>query len=286
MASPDANAEMFITLFSKNNLKNLLEFRLKFGNNIKLDGIVQTIATNCPCLESLELISHFNYHENTKLVAISQMKKLQRLKLSNLGMDPNSYILIFQDRNLENLLQLEILEISVNSDVIKVISMNCPKLKVLDLPYYNKISGLSHISQLENLKTLNLMSARGAVTEDFISLFSNVSKLKNLLELNLTCCENVNHEVINYIATACPNLESLTFFRITKKSTLISLSKLNNLKSLKICGASSDGLFSLFAKKGFGNLIELDVSRCYQINNEVMSAIAIGQWFPSYMIIT
>ncbi|XP_044006057.1 F-box/LRR-repeat protein 15-like [Aphidius gifuensis] len=179
-------------------LQCLERLNLCFAKGLK-DSTITAIANNCKNLKCLEIQGCRGLTE-TALVALTNVKKLQKLNLTEL-------------ENLEYLI-LDVLKLQKES--IIAISNNCKKLKRLEIPRCSIV--LSSNDYLFN----------------YSSVLDELSKLQCLERLNLCFAKGLKDSTITAIANNCKNLKCLEIqgSRSLTETALVALTNMKKLQKL------------------------------------------------------
>lgn len=136
--------------------------------------------------------------------SISRKKKLVHLDLSFCLLDVKSNLLV----NLENLEHLDLHKSKgyIDDSMFTNVSINCPKLKYLNLnDCHIKLStnGLNEIANLTNLECLMINTMRNTLNG------SSFARMKKLKVLECICCVNVDNNSIIGLLKNAPDLQRL-----------------------------------------------------------------------------
>ena len=248
-----ASSDTLMSVFT--NLENLQRLEL-FGLKNVNHKVFEAIVLECPKLKEMKLEHVLQTeldHNLFGLGTISCLKNLSRLDLSYLGdsSKPEHLLSLFQDKSLENLLELNLIQCNFNMDLVKAISISCPNLEelslhqscdeVLKLKDFPKFQNLNNLDFSTNEMTWRLDAKRKNIintTEEYISIFAN-KKLENLK--SLTCPsfqKEINDEVMLAIAVGCPKLEYLEIYigttSVTARGIIFLIRHCANLKALEL----------------------------------------------------
>ncbi|XP_021861357.2 F-box/LRR-repeat protein 3 isoform X1 [Spinacia oleracea] len=163
----------------------------------------------------------------------------------------------------------------ISADAFVFIGQRCRVLEELDATDNNiDDEGLKSISRCSRLSCFKLGICLGISDEGLIQVGMRCSQLK---EIDLYRAIRISDEGIASIAQGCPILEliNIAYCDQVTDVSLISLSKCWRLKALEARGCSlitSKGLASIAA--GCGQLMVLDIKKCYKINNSGMIPLA------------
>ena len=112
------------------------------------------------------------------------------------------------------------------------------------------------------------------------SVVTLINERKNTLRSLYLDGESLSDQTFKHLFL-CQKLEELgiSFAEDMDELGVDAISKLHNLRILKLKRAKkvvADDFISLFANRALKNLVQIDLSECVQINDEVIKTIAIG----------
>ena len=282
--------------------------------------------SQCQKIEELSIWFSDDNAGLDNVMSTKQMKaisKLQNLKILDLvdvfevrddilslfaDIDDKLYPAIFSNRKLKNLVKLRLNSCDGVEEVIDKILIECPKLEILEFTEIGHI-GIRNLKHCQNLKKMTLHCHTFSYDEppitptDLVSFFGSTA-LNNLLDLTILVKNAMNDEVIDSIAASCPQLEELCLLINDETVRARSISKLQNLKRLKLTywddqsdeeiknelmddyhemGDSDvlidilpEDLIYIFSNKNLSKLLYLSLFDCDNINDEVLKTIALN----------
>ncbi|XP_044020107.1 F-box/LRR-repeat protein 3-like [Aphidius gifuensis] len=247
-------------------LQYLEHLNLGYTINLK-DSTIIAIANNCTNLKSLDIQGCYTITE-IALVALLNLKNLQKLDVSRLDIITNSFLIKlkglkeFDCVGCEKLTNVGIIQfIKNNPDLEKIVVRGIGNittdlvigadqlteleyLECLILPGPIELSEESIIAISNNCKKLKRLEIPRCIIVSSIdgeplsspSVLDEISKLQYLEHLNLRCVENLEDSTIIAIANRCKNLKCLDIqgCRAITETALVALSNLKNLQKLDV----------------------------------------------------
>ena len=252
------NLESFLYNSSNNNLKNYEELFGYILQNKNLQSFAfpymenenayKSLVNNCVDLKNISFF--INGTTNVVSQSIIQILLIPKLKTLVLSRHHNYLNL----KSLSNCKELEVLTCTIyNNDDIKLLTLNCTKLKRLNFNHLSQINDETVKIISENCEYLERLSLKGNnITDKSIEYFNNIKQLtslsvriigdinngfncKNLKNLYLTG-RNINNQNIMDLSKNCKRLTtiSIRMTKITDEGVTMLLLNLQNLKYLRL----------------------------------------------------
>lgn len=211
------------------DMKNLRSLCLCFDCS---DSVIQTLADNCPNLQSLDVTSSRSVTDRSisSLLRCKQLRELQLHrtsvtvagfaqllvglpKLQDLGRCDefgNVVKYIHQNYTITGPFGLRKLQTrDLSNDSLRFLVSMCPKVEHVCLFHDEHISDFTILTTLDNLKELKLSSC--AFYTDFIKQFLEVRGY-GLTSLHLEHVEEIDLNAIVHISQCCPLLKNLVLY--------------------------------------------------------------------------
>lgn len=128
------------------------------------------------------------------------------------------------------------------------------------------------MQEMEGLSSLKSLTLRLDSIDE-----SSFSNMKSLRQLSLCIRRVINNDFLTKLFETCPHIEELTL--VGDHFSSVNFDRFVNLKKLTLCGnLLSDFNFDLF--KNIYNQLEHLCLEFYNMNDEIMSKLLSGQYFP------
>ena len=294
----DLPNEILLRIFaylSSYQVLNVIALVNKLFNDLSKDPSV---------LQEINLLPNLEEEDQESIInAISRSRCLKTLKLK--GRKDADILITTAAKSCFKLQKLDICQCPKLSDdtlAALVESPLCSTLTVLSLECTPLSThwGMSQVTLLKNLKSLNLFNSRLFDSGD-LECLSNCEALENLNIEEVTHLteesvitliqrrkdtlkslfidgESLSDKTFQHLHL-CQNLQELgiSFAEEMQDLGITALSQLTQLRRLKLKRAKkveADDFITLFANRNLQHLEDLDLSECAQVNNEVIQTLA------------
>lgn len=229
------------------NCPNLVVIGLSRCMGVTDEGIVELVSS-CVSLRTLDLTCCHLLTDDALSAIADSCKQLKCLKLES--------CLLVSEKGFERigtccslLQELDLTDCSINDSVLEFVS-RCSELIELKLGLCQKISdqGLFHIgSNCKKLQELDLYRCTGISDNGLAAIASGCRKLR---KLNLCYCAQITDKGLKHLSC---------------------LEELSDLELRLLVKVSSVGLTAIAT--GCKSLVELDIKRCYSIDDMALRAL-------------
>ncbi|ERN03177.1 hypothetical protein AMTRI_Chr02g220560 [Amborella trichopoda] len=231
------------------SLKNLVELSLSKCPGVTDQGIIE-LLNGCNSLRSLDLTCCHQITDVAILAIGTSCRDLICLKLESCD--------LISDMGLQEL------------------GSGCPSLSELDLTDCFNIndSGLKYVSQCSHLRSLKLGLCLNLSNKGLVHIGTGC---KELQELDLYRCIRIGDDGLAAIADGCTKLRTLNLsycYQLTDEGMkhVGRLEELSTLEMRSLLKVTCIGMSSI--AWGCKKLVELDVKRCYSIDDKGLLALA------------
>jgi F-box/leucine-rich repeat protein 2/20 len=227
---------------------NLVEIGLSKCNGVTDEGI-SSLVTQCSHLRVIDLTC-CNLLTNNALDSIAEnCKMVEHLRLESCS--------------------------SISEKGLEQIATSCPNLKEIDLTDCGvNDAALQHLAKCSELLVLKLGLCSSISDKGLAFISSSCGKL---IELDLYRCNSITDDGLAALANGCKKIKMLNLCYCNKitDSGLGHLGSLEELTNLELrCLVRITGIGISSVAIGCKNLIEIDLKRCYSVDDAGLWALA------------
>ncbi|NP_001333165.1 F-box/LRR-repeat protein 3 [Zea mays] len=248
---------------------------------LKLDGLevsdslLEAIGESCNKLVEIGLSKCSGVTDEGISSLVAQCSDLRTIDLTCCNLSTNNAL----DSIAGNCKMLECLRLEscslINEKGLKRIATCCPNLKEIDLTDCGvDDAALEHLAKCSELRVLKLGLCSSISDKGIAFISSNCGKL---VELDLYRCSSITDDGLAALANGCKRIKLLNLCYCNKITDtglghLGSLEELTNLELRCLVRITGIGISSVAI--GCKNLIELDLKRCYSVDDAGLWALA------------
>ncbi|RLN30346.1 hypothetical protein C2845_PM05G15490 [Panicum miliaceum] len=248
---------------------------------LKLDGLgvsdslLQAIGEGCNNLVEIGLSKCSGVTDEGISSLVAQCSDLRIIDLTCCNLITNNALHSIADNcKMLECLRLESCSL-INEKGIKQIASCCPNLKEIDLTDCGvNDAALEYLAKCSELRILKLGLCSSISDKGIAFISSNCGKL---VELDLYRCNSITDDGLAALANGCKKIKLLNFCYCNKITDsglghLGSLEELTNLELRCLVRITCIGISSIAI--GCKSLIELDLKRCYSVDDAGLGALA------------